>query len=127
MNLLKIMAMLALAGLAQALAAAPPAIEEAYEVSAKDVTLPANEFGSVILRQCDGCDRVTLRVSGETRYVFRGQAATLRAFREMVLDMEGRDDAVVTVIYRPADGRVRVINVSPAPAERGGPQLTTRG
>ncbi|HKL62883.1 MAG TPA: hypothetical protein VJ883_05920 [Woeseiaceae bacterium] len=119
--------LLALAGLAQVAAAAPPAVEEAYEVWVERLTLPANEFGSVILRECDNCDPVTLRVEGDTRYVFDGQAMTLKAFRAAVLNMAGRDEAVGTVVYRLKDNRVRQINVSTPPETSGERSFETRG
>lgn len=127
MRLRMTLTMLALAGLAQVAAAAPPAVEEAYEVWVKHLTLPANEFGSVILQECNDCDRVTLRVEGETRYVFDGRAMTLRAFREAVLNMNGRDEAVGTVVYRLEDNRVRQINVSTPPETSGKRSFETRG
>jgi hypothetical protein len=127
MNLRSTPAILALAFLIQSAEAAFPALQEAYEVSAADVTLPTNEFGSVILRECPSCDRVTLRVADETLYVFGGQVLALRQFREFVLNMDDRDAAVTTIIYRLEDRRVSEIRVSPAPQEPGGPLQETRG
>lgn len=124
---LALLAMAASAGLAQAAAAAPPAVEEAYEVRVEHLTLPANEFGSVILRECDDCDRVTLRVEGDTSYVFDGRAMTLKAFRAAVLNMPGRDEAFGTVVYRLKDNRVRQINVSTPPETSGKRSFETRG
>jgi hypothetical protein len=121
------LALLAVAGLAQFAIAAPPAIQEAYEVPVKNLTLPANEFGSVILRECDDCDRVTLRVEGDTRYVFDGRAMTLKAFRAAVLNMGGRDEAVGTVVYRLEDNRVRQIVVDSVPETRDRQSTATRG
>jgi len=127
MRLRMTLALLALAGLAQVAAAAPPAVEEAYEVWVKHLTLPANEFGSMILRECDNCDPVTMRVEGDTRYVFDGQAMTLRDFRAAVLNMASRDEAVGTVVYRLKDNRVRLINVSTPPETSGERSFETRG
>lgn len=127
MRLRMTLALLALAGLAQVAAAAPPAVEEAYEVWVKHLTLPANEFGSVILRECDNCDPVTMRVEGDTRYVFDGQAMTLKDFRAAVLNMASRDEAVGTVVYRLEDNRVRLINVSTPPETSGERSFETRG
>lgn len=127
MRLRMTLTMLALAGLAQVAAAAPPAVQEAYEVQVKNLTLPANEFGSVILRECDNCDVVTLRVEGDTRYVFDGQTMTLKDFRAAVLDMNGRDEAVGTVVYWLKDNRVRQINVSAPPETSNERSFETRG
>lgn len=127
MRLRMTLALLALAGLAQVAAAAPPAVQEAYEVQVKHLTLPANEFGSLILRECDNCDPVTLRVEGDTRYVFDGQAMTLKDFRAAVLNMAGRDQAVGTVVYRLKDNRVRQIYVSAPPESFDERSFETRG
>ena len=115
MTVRKTLAVMAMVGLAQVATAAPPAIQEAYEVRVKNLTLPANEFGSVILRECDDCDPVTLRAEGDTRYVFDGRVMTLQKFRAAVLSMNDRDEAVGTVIYRLKDNRVLQVLVDTVP------------
>lgn len=119
MKLRMTLAMLAAAGLLHTAVAAPPAVEEAYEVALDDVTLPANEFGSVILRACEDCDLVTLRVEGTTSYVFAGTQMTLQGFRAAVVNMDGRSRAMATVFYRLDDRRVRRIEVTEAPEDDG--------
>ena len=114
MRLSKIAAMLVFTGLVQTTAAAPPpAFEEAYEVAASELTLPTSEYGSVILRACDDCDRITLRVDGETRYIYGKNTLPLQEFRALVAEMPGADDVAATVIYRVQDGRVARIIVMP--------------
>lgn len=109
-----------------ALANPPPAIEEAYELTAADLTLPTNEFGSVILQPCPTCDRVTLRVDGETRYVFSGVALPLNEFRSAVLNLSERSATSATVIYGLEDRKVRRVEVV-TPAVRTGNANNARG
>ncbi len=118
MRIRSILAVVAFFGLAQA-AMAAPAFEEAYEVAVSDLTLPTNEFGSVILRQCDQCDLVTLRVDGTTQYYFEGQPLTLKEFRASVLNARNKDSVAATVIYRLEDERVVRIHVAAAPGADG--------
>lgn len=121
MRLKIIAAVLVCAGFTQV--AAAPAIEQAYEVRVQDLTLPANEFGSVILRECASCDLVTLRVEGETTYRFQDRILPLREFRAAVLNMKDRDEAMATVVSRIKDGRVRMVAVVAAPETSDGPKL----
>jgi len=109
-----------------AMAAPPPAVEEAYELTAADLTLPTNEFGSVILQPCPTCDRVTLRVDGNTRYVFAGAAMPLIEFRSAVLNLSERSGSSATVIYRLEDRKVRRIEVV-TPDVRTGTANNARG
>lgn len=92
--------------------AAPP-VEEAFEVPPEALTLPANEFGSVILRPCEACKSVTLRVDGSTQYLYQRTPFPLKEFRALVLDLSGKEGIAVTVIYRLPDQRVARIFVSP--------------
>ena len=87
-------------------AGAATGAEEAYEVRATTVTLPSSEFGSLILRTCDDCESVTLRVDGDTRYIVAGRAMPLTEFRALMRELPGKQDMAVTVLYRPGDRRV---------------------
>jgi len=120
-------ALLMIVGLGANVQAAPPAVEGAYEVELADLTLPANEFGSVILRECDTCDLVTLRVDADSRYVFGGQALPLKEFREAVLNLKDDNRVAATVIYRLTNDRVRMISVSPGSDAADMPALRARG
>ena len=127
MSFRSIAAAVTLAGLAQLAMAATPAVEEAYEVRVSDLTLPTNDFGSVILRQCAQCDFVTLRVDGGTQYLFQGRSLPLKEFRAAVLNSKGKEKAAATVVYRLENERVRLIEVSAPPETNGGPRIGNRG
>jgi hypothetical protein len=90
---------------AAALAAVPVA-EEAYEVRADAVTLPASEFGSIILRLCESCEPITLRVDGDTGYFYARSALPLPEFRKLMQDLPRAHDTAVTVLVRRGDRRV---------------------
>ncbi len=93
-----------------------PGAEEAYEVRAATVTLPSSEFGSLILRTCEACESVTLRVDGDTRYFLGGRAVPLSEFRVLMRGLPGKHDIAVTVLFRPGDGRVTRVLVPVATA-----------
>ena len=66
-------------------AAQEPVLDSAYEVALEDVRLPASAAGNVALRECDGCELVTIRVDLNTVYRLNGESVDLRDFRRTVL------------------------------------------
>ena len=52
--------------------------EDAYEVFSKNVILPSDNVGNLILRQCSGCDAVVLRVNaGSKAFIGKEQVTFL--------------------------------------------------
>lgn len=107
----KTLALLAVGILLGGQAVAAPSGEEAYEVAAASLTMPTSEFGSVIFSPCDTCERVTLRVDGETLYRYGEDTLSLNEIRQILQGLNSRKDVAVTVIYRTSDQRVRRILV----------------
>jgi hypothetical protein len=101
---------LGLCGLFTATAAdaALEAIEDAYEVELARVELPVHALGQVSFAACAGCDRVSLQVGGDTRYLLAGAPPplSLGSFREEAARTVDPLDAVVYVIYDTRTGVV---------------------
>lgn len=83
------------------------AVEQAYEINAAQVDRwPLGDTGSLVLRACNSCDSVTLRVDAATRYrlgmsgaeVSRDELVSLQA------TLRDRKSTPVYVFYRPQDG-----------------------
>lgn len=97
-------------------AAAPAAlknVENAYESEARQVTLPANPRGQVVIRACTGCKPVVLRVDDQTRYLVGAMnppvsLAELRA----AAAADGADKRLVTIFYNLESGIVTRIVLS---------------
>lgn len=101
-----------------ALLAAGPAsaaletVEEAYELTLREVTLPAHIASQVVIRECQGCDPVVLPVDGKTTYHVgtADRAVPLNAFQAAA----GRAaDGLVVVFYAPETGHVTRIVLTP--------------
>jgi hypothetical protein len=76
-------------------------VENAYEGDARSVTLPANGSGRVLIRECDRCKPVTLRVDAATRY-FVGTSAAAPVTLKQLRDAAAADPAgtrLLTVFY----------------------------
>ncbi|MEO1034744.1 MAG: hypothetical protein AAFX44_04195 [Pseudomonadota bacterium] len=58
--------------------------EEAYEVEAGLIRLPVSISGSVILRECQGCEQFTHRVTAATSYRINGTRTTLAQLKEVL-------------------------------------------
>ncbi|HEX5045534.1 MAG TPA: hypothetical protein VFX89_00305 [Gammaproteobacteria bacterium] len=63
---------LVLAGIADARAARTiEYVEGAYEITLRNLILPAGTSGNLSLRTCATCERINLRVNTSTKYSFR--------------------------------------------------------
>ena len=58
--------------------------EAAYEVEAPFMQLPAGIAGSVIVRECAGCQQFTHRVTANTVYRLNGTRTTLERLQTML-------------------------------------------
>ena len=91
-------------------------LEEAYELSLSDVTLPVVATGSLIVRRCARCKPETLQVTDETRYFVRPGTApvSLADTRKAAAKAAGRRQASVFVYYEPKTRHVRRLVLDPA-------------
>lgn len=74
-------------------------IENAYEVSAQQVSLPSVATGQLVVTSCSGCKPVTLRVTEATQFLVGGSAVSLAQMRE-ALHGPGAGKRLLTVFYR---------------------------
>jgi hypothetical protein len=76
-------------------------VENAYESDPAHVTLPGGPTGQVVIRECDGCRPVALRVDARTRYIVgraSSQPVTLAALRSAAASREAAG-RLLTVFY----------------------------
>ncbi|MEO0997069.1 MAG: hypothetical protein AAFX58_06090 [Pseudomonadota bacterium] len=75
-------------------------LEDAFELSSTNVELPASIGGSVILRECSRCDRVTVRVRSESLYFIGKTPVTLAQLRAAFDAREARGETFGLVVFR---------------------------
>ena len=86
----------------------------AYEVAVKDMTLPSYTAGTISFKDCDACERRTIRVTSDTRYVLNKEDVTLADFRIAVNSIANKDTNIATVIHLSQDspdGSSRLLTV----------------
>lgn len=77
-------------------------LEGAYELVLDDIVLPGSTAGTAVLQPCADCDRVGLRVSSATRYLFNGRELPLPDFSVTIDALRDSADgaaAAVAVFY----------------------------
>ncbi len=110
----------ALIGTAVVLATTPAhaalkTIEQAYELAASAVVLPAGATGSLLVRPCSGCQQEILQVTAATRCFIRpGSAAvSLADARKAAAKAADRRQASIFVYYDPKTRNVRRLVLEP--------------
>jgi hypothetical protein len=87
-----------------------PVISQAYEVSIKDFRAPVTPNGAASFKECDECERMSVRVTNRTRYQVNGRAVRLEDFRKKV--SQAGDRGGVTVLHHLESDTIEMINVS---------------
>ncbi|MGB8327174.1 MAG: hypothetical protein WCE48_06315 [Steroidobacteraceae bacterium] len=90
------------------------ALEEALEVSSRDVLLPSSEFGALVVTPCGGCAPRSLQLTAATRWFLGDQAVAMTVFRSAVA--RAGQPLVLTVLYDKVGRLTRVL----APAQPAG-------
>lgn len=63
-------------------------VTQTYEVAIGDFQAPISANGMAIFKPCDKCDRISIRVTPDTRYIVNGKAITLDKFRAAISDAD---------------------------------------
>ena len=71
----------------------------AYEVAVKDMTLPSYSTGTISFKDCDDCERQTIPVTADTRYVLNKVDVTLADFKLAVSGIANKDTNIATVVH----------------------------
>jgi hypothetical protein len=87
-------------------------ISIAYEVALSNFTIPATPSSSVILSQCDDCERIAIRVTPETVYTVNEAAVTLNQFRKIVFEIRDRERETMVVLHHLESDTVRSVSVT---------------
>ena len=112
MTLIRTLIASALLGLVLSASAQEPVFDSAYEVALERFRLPASELGFVSLRECSGCEVVTIQVDANTVYRLNGEAVQLRDFRRSILVARNREVSKPVVVLRNLDtNTVRSVSV----------------
>jgi hypothetical protein len=82
---------------------------EVVEARARDVVLPSDTLGTLVMKTCLQCPLKSYTVSAGTRYFLFNQPATLSDVRAAVA-AAARPDAYVGVTYSPKSGEVSAVN-----------------
>ena len=89
-----------------------PIISQAYETSVADFRPPLSVNGGIALRECDGCEPITIRVDAETRYVVNGKTVSLKDFRKAIFRVRDRSNTPMGVLHHLETDRVTLITVN---------------
>ena len=73
-------------------------VARAYEVPLSELSLPVSSSGTVSFRQCDSCERLTVRVSATTRFLVNDQSLSLDEFRSAVRYGSDAKERIATVL-----------------------------
>lgn len=74
-------------------------VERAYEIPLNLYRSPATSAGSVTFRECANCDLQTVRVTGQTRYVFNNESLDLSEFRRALAGLSDRANKYIIVLH----------------------------
>jgi biopolymer transport protein ExbD len=74
-------------------------IAKAYEVPLTELGLPVSLSGSLSFRECDTCERFTVRIDANTRFLVNQEATTLDDFRQRVRGLSNAAERPVTVLH----------------------------
>lgn len=72
---------------------------DSYEVSSKQIQLPASISGSLIFKPCPSCASKTHRVSSQTKYRIGNRDVTLENFKRALQAANSRGERIVIVGY----------------------------
>ena len=88
-----------LIGLSFSAAAEFTTVTAAYEVDVSNLTLPANEVGTLKFKQCKDCEWQTILVTGKTVYVLNGNHLPLAEFKEQLELIANPSTETATVLH----------------------------
>jgi len=108
---IKTLVTVTLLGLSMAMSAQAQVVSQAYEVVLSDFRAPATENGGVAFKECDDCDRMSVRVTSGTRYSVNGKSVRLSEFREAISLAGDRDEKYLTVLHHLESNTVESIDV----------------
>lgn len=84
---------------------------QGYEIMLSNFTAPATANGGVTFRECDSCDRRTVRVTSSTRYAVNGRTVRLEDFRKALTQVPDRDEAALTVLHHLESDTIELIDL----------------
>ena len=109
---LKVLITAVLLSLALPAAAGFKTVQEAYEIALSDLRLPRDESGTIVFKECESCDYMSVRVGADTSYKLNGEAVPLKKFLETLSLVENRDDHPVTVLRHVERNQVTAVLVN---------------
>ena len=92
------------------------ALELAVETSARDITLPAGEAGSISVLPCSGCKPLVLFTGARTRYFLDGRELPVAELRRAIAGPSGAN--LVLLYGRGSSQITRVLATLPVAAAR---------
>jgi len=95
----KTLFVIALLGLSFSAAADFTTVSRAYEIGIENFRAPPTAHGVATFKQCDECDRLSVRATPNTSYVVNGKSVTLKKFREAIALSGGQIGAPVIVLH----------------------------
>lgn len=106
-----ILVIVLLASLSAAASAETYVINEAYEISVADLVLPGTVAGSVSIKECDACERRTIRVTSGTRYLLNDKDVSLADLRKAARSVTHKETNITTVIHNLESNTILAIHI----------------
>jgi hypothetical protein len=111
MNIKMIICIVSLSLSAPLFAAPGDVTSQGYEISLSNFTAPATANGGVTFKECDDCNRRTVRVVSGTRYAINGKTVRLEDFRKAILQVPDREAASLTVLHHIESDTIELIDL----------------
>ncbi len=86
-------------------------VQRAYEVRLSTFNVPVTHNGVISFKECETCDAVSARLTGNTLFLVNGKAVELKEFRKQVFQVRDRSKKWVTVLHYLAEDTVTSISV----------------
>jgi len=86
-------------------------VSEAYEVSLRDIRLPASVSGTLAFKACETCDYATVRVTATTQYEANNSVLDLEAFRKELDRIRNPRDVTATVLHHLESNTIQAIRI----------------
>lgn len=87
-------------------------IQRAYEVNLSTFNVPVTHNGVISFKECETCESISARLTGQTQFIINGKAVELKEFRKQVFQVRDRSKEWVTVLHHLEADTVTSISVT---------------
>ena len=74
-------------------------VSRAYELALGDLREPSSQYSAMSFQECKGCERRTVRITANTRYVINGRTVSFERFWEIARETDSDKPIPATVLH----------------------------